>query len=71
MPELLIAQQATVIKKAMAEITNLQTTRQVNNALQTRNGLRTENLYLLLLRSDALVWQIHYKEWGGLYEIQE
>jgi hypothetical protein len=69
MPELSIAQQTTTIRKAMAEITNLQAIKQVNNALQTRNGLRTENLHLLLLRPDALAWRIHHKEWGGLYKL--
>ena len=62
-----IAQRATAIKKAMAEITKLRATRQVNDALRTRNGPRTENLHSLPLGSDVLVWRIHHKELGSLY----
>jgi hypothetical protein len=64
-----IAQRATAIKKAMAEITKLRATRQVNDALRTRNGPRTENLHSLPLGSDVLVWRIHHKEWEGPYKL--
>jgi hypothetical protein len=64
-----IAQRATAIKKAMAEIIKLRATRQVNDALHTRNGPRTENLHTLPIGSDVLVWRIHHKKWEGPYKL--
>jgi hypothetical protein len=57
-----IAQPATAIKKEMAEITKLQATRQVNNALQICHRLRIENLYMLPVGPDAVAWRIHHKK---------
>jgi len=64
-----IAQRATAIKKAMAEITKLRTIRQVNDALRTRNGPRTEDIRSLPLGSDVLVWRIHTKKWDGPFKL--
>jgi hypothetical protein len=50
-----IAQQATIIKKAIAKVTKLQIQRQVTDALQTRNRPLTNNIYTILLSSDILV----------------
>ena len=54
-PSLLVTQQALVIKKAMAEVQKLRAKRQVNNALNTRNGLSIATIYKLTLNSNVLV----------------
>jgi hypothetical protein len=50
-----IAQRATAIKKAIAEVTNLRMQRQVTDALQTRNGPSTDDIHTISLSSDILV----------------
>jgi hypothetical protein len=50
-----VLQRATVVKKAMTEIRKLQAKRQVNDALNTRNGPNTFNIHKLPLNSDVLV----------------
>jgi hypothetical protein len=50
-----IAQRATAIKKAMAEVTKLWTQRQVTDALRTRNGPLTDDIHTIPLGSDILV----------------
>jgi hypothetical protein len=64
-----IAQRAAAIKKAMAEIVKLRATRQVTEALRTRNGPRTEELHALPIGSDVLVWRVHLKKWKGPYKL--
>lgn len=64
-----IAQRATAIKKAMAEITKLRMQRQVTDALRTRNGPSTDDTHAIPLGSDVLVWRIHEKSWNGPYKL--
>ena len=54
---LLVTQQALAIKKAMAEVQKLRAKRQVNNALNTRNGLSIATIYELTLNSNILIWR--------------
>jgi hypothetical protein len=56
-PVPLITQRAAVIRKAMEEITKVRAKMQVNNVLNTHNGLTTESIYNLPLNSDVLVWR--------------
>jgi hypothetical protein len=56
-PSSSVAQRATAIKKAMAEIHKLQAERQVANALNTRNGPITNAVYSLLSSLPVLVWR--------------
>jgi hypothetical protein len=55
LPSPSITQRSTALKKAMAEIRRLRAKRQVNDALNTRNGLSTTNIHNLTLNSDVLV----------------
>jgi hypothetical protein len=64
-----IAQRATAIKKAMAEVVKLRACRQVNDALQTRNGPSTDDIHALPLGSDVLIWRVHDKSWKGPYKL--
>lgn len=64
-----ISQRATAIKKAMNEVSKIRATEQVNTALQTCNGLRTEETTDLALGSDVLVWRIYEKKWTGPYKL--
>jgi hypothetical protein len=64
-----IAQRATAIKKAMAEVTKLRTQRQVTDALRTRNGPSTDDIHTIPLGSDILVWRVHKKSWNGPYKL--
>jgi hypothetical protein len=64
-----IAQRATVIKKAMAEVTKLRTQRQVTDALRTWNGPLTDDIYTISLGSDILVWRVYEKSWNGPYKL--
>ena len=50
-----VLQRATAIKKAMAEIQKLRAKKQINNALNTRNGLNTFDIHELPLNSNVLV----------------
>jgi len=50
-----VAQRAIAIKKAMAQIQKIRAQRQVNDALNTRNGPNTLNIHELPLNSDVLV----------------
>jgi hypothetical protein len=52
---LLVTQQTNAIKKAIAEIYKLRAERQVADALNIRNRLRTDAVYNLLLNSPVLV----------------
>ncbi|KHJ35816.1 hypothetical protein EV44_g3960 [Erysiphe necator] len=52
-----IAQRATAIQKAMNEIKKINCKHLVNNALNQRNGLRTEDIHDLSLNSEVLVWR--------------
>jgi hypothetical protein len=68
-PAPLITQQATAIKKAMAEVTKLQTQRQVTDVLRTRNRPSTDDIYTILLSLDILVWQVYKKSWNRPYKL--
>jgi hypothetical protein len=56
-PSPTVAQRATAIKKAMAEIQRLRAKRQVADALNTRNGANTDGIHDLELNSLVLVWR--------------
>ena len=53
----------------MAEVTKLQTQRQVTDALWTRNGLSTDDIRMILLSSDILVQQVHEKSQNEPYKL--
>jgi hypothetical protein len=68
-----VLQRSAALKKAIVEIQKLQARRQIANALNTRNGPSTTDIYELPLNSDVLVW---YKgntgqsgSWDGLYKL--
>ena len=50
-----VAQRALAIKKAMAEVQKLRAKRQVNDALNTRNGPSTYDVNSLIINSDVLI----------------
>jgi hypothetical protein len=52
-----ITQQATTVRKAMAEVAKIRAERQVNNALNPRNSLLVKAIHDLPLNSDVLVWR--------------
>ena len=52
---LLIAQRALAIKKAIAEVQKLRAKRQVNDAINTRNGPNIATIYELTLNFNVLV----------------
>ena len=54
-PAPLVAERATVIRKAMVEIAKLRTKKLVNNALYHRNGPDTTLVHDLPLNSEVLV----------------
>jgi hypothetical protein len=54
-PSSTVAQRATAIKKAMAEIYKLRAERQIADALNTRNGPMTNAVHSLLSSSPVLV----------------
>jgi hypothetical protein len=56
-PSPTVAQRSAALKKAMTEIQKLRAKRQVNNALNTRNGPSTTDIHELTLNSDVLVWR--------------
>ena len=56
-PSATVAQRANAIKKAMAEVRKLRAERQVADALNQRNGPRTDGVHDLPLNSPVLVWR--------------
>jgi hypothetical protein len=52
---LLVTKRALAIKKAIAKVQKLKAKRQVNNALNARNGLSTTIVYELALNSKVLI----------------
>ena len=56
-PSLTVSHRATVLKKAMEEVRKLRAKRQVNDALNHRNGPSTSGLKDLPLNSLVLVWR--------------
>jgi len=68
-----VTQRANAIKKAMAEVRKLRAERQVADALNMRNGPRTNDIHNLLPNSQVLVWregntgQPGY--WDGLFDL--
>jgi hypothetical protein len=67
-PSLTVSQRATVYRKAMAEIRKLQAKRQINDALNTRNGPNTLRIHDLPLNSDVLVFREN-QGWQGPYKL--
>ena len=53
----------------MDEVSKIRAAEQVNAALRTRNGPRTEETVDLALGLDVLVWRIHKKKWTGPYKL--
>jgi hypothetical protein len=68
-----IAQRALAIKKAMAEVQKLRAKRQVNDAINTRNGPSTATIHDLTLNSNVLVWREgntgQSGSWEGPYKL--
>ncbi|KAE8550702.1 hypothetical protein EYB25_003641 [Talaromyces marneffei] len=68
-----IAQRAAAVKKAMTEVRKLHTVRQINNALNTRNGPSSTLVHRLPLNSDVLVWREggtgYPGKWRGPYKL--
>lgn len=60
---------AKAIGKAMQEISKLQAQRQVSEALNARNGPRTQNTLSVPIGGEVLVWRIHKKEWSGPHKV--
>ena len=56
-PSPTVAQRAVAVKRAMAEIQRLRAKRQVEDALNTRNGPSTTSIHNLPLNSNVLVWR--------------
>ena len=52
-----VSQRAIAIKKAIVQIQKIQAKRQINNALNTRNGLSTTIIHDLALNLEVLVWR--------------
>lgn len=61
-----IAKRAAALKKAMIEVSKLRASRQVKDALRTRNGPITKDIPL---GSDVLIWRTHEKNWTGPYTL--
>jgi len=53
----LVTQRANVIKKAIVEIQKLRAKRQIADALNMRNGPKTNAVHDLLLNLPVLVWR--------------
>jgi hypothetical protein len=56
-PSQTVSHRATILKKAMEEVRKLRAKRQVNDALNQRNGPNTLTIKDLPLNSDVLVWR--------------
>ena len=52
---LIISQRATIIQRAIEEITKIRAKLQVNNTLNTQNRPSTELIYDLIINSNVLV----------------
>src|SRR5277367_3233693 len=52
-----ITQRATAIKRAMEEVSKIRAQRQVDNALNQRNGPSVTAIHDVPLNSDVLVWR--------------
>ena len=72
-PSPTITQRAIAMRKAMDEVKRLTTSRQVNDALNTRNGPSTASVHDLPLNSDVLVFRESKAgragSWKGLYKL--
>jgi hypothetical protein len=68
-----VIQRAAAIKRAMAEIHKIRAERQVTEALRTRNGPQTNDIYDLPLNSEVLVWREgntgQLGHWDGLFTL--
>ncbi|EED20730.1 conserved hypothetical protein [Talaromyces stipitatus ATCC 10500] len=68
-----VAQRAAAVKKAMTEVRRLHTVRQINDALNTRNGPSSTLIHRLPLNSDVLVWREggtgYPGKWKGPYKL--
>lgn len=67
-PAATITQRANAIKLAMKELRHCRAKRQVNEALNTRNGPRTSEIHSLKLNSDVLVWREN-EGWTGPFKL--
>ena len=72
-PSPTITERALAVKKAMAEIQVLRAKKQVNDALNTRNGPNTDAVHSLTLDSEVLVWREgnanRLGSWEGPYKL--
>jgi hypothetical protein len=68
-----IAQRSEAIKKAMTEVRKLRAKRQINNAINTRNGPSSTPVHSLPIDSDVLVWREgktgYAGKWTGPYKL--
>ena len=67
-PAATITQRAAAIKLAMKEVRRCYASRQVTDALRTRNGPRTQHLQGLPINSKVLVWRKKEK-WTGPWKL--
>jgi hypothetical protein len=69
-----ISQRAATLKKAIAEVRQLYAQRQVNDALNTRNGPSTASILDLPINSEVLVWREgkggQTGKWTGPYRLE-
>jgi hypothetical protein len=68
-----VAQRAAAVKKAMTELRKMHAKRDVNDAINMRNGPSTALLHSLPLNSDVLVWREgntgYAGKWTGPYKL--
>src|SRR5436305_2587248 len=67
-PAATITQRAAAIKLAIKEVRRYHTSRQVTDALQIRNGPRTQHLQGLPINSKVLVWR-EKEKWTGPWKL--
>jgi hypothetical protein len=67
-PSPTVLQRAAAVKKATAEIRKLRAEKQVQDALNTRNGPNTTDVHDLPLDSDIMVWR-EPGQWEGPYKL--
>jgi hypothetical protein len=67
-PSPTVSQRALAIRKAMTELQKLRAKKQVNSALNTRNGPNTTDVDNLALNSDVLVWREGNTGQSGLWK---
>lgn len=67
-PTVDIMTRAKTIKKAMTEVTKIRAKRQIQDAINTRNGPSVD-ISAIPLGSNVLVWRPHKNKWEGPYKL--